>query len=238
MCNLYSMTTNQGAFVPDRRRPDRQSLADAGRLSRLHRAQSCAMVAQRVSWPWHGGACRHRPGFSKAESPTRASPMCATRLRRTGAGGLGVESRCLVPFTSLAEPDHGTFKGRAPVWFALDESRPLACFAGIGARWTSVRKVREGEMTNDIFAFVTTEPNAETGILLARADFLALATNRVRTATFTALNTGSEPRSWRNKHQPQPAFRAGPSRSYRPLWPPLTPCRSSRERRCPKPPFR
>jgi putative SOS response-associated peptidase YedK len=46
-------------------------------------------------------------------------------------GWLGVECRCLVPFNNFAEPDNGTFGGRAPVWFAFDESRPLACFAGI-----------------------------------------------------------------------------------------------------------
>jgi putative SOS response-associated peptidase YedK len=34
---------------------------------------------------------------------------------------------------------------RPPVWFALDESRPLAFFAGIWTRWLSVRKVKEGE---------------------------------------------------------------------------------------------
>ncbi len=74
---------------------------------------------------------------------------------------LGVESRSLVPFNSFAEPDNGTFGGRAPVWFAFDETRPLACFAGIWTRWTSVRKVREGETANDIFAFLTINPNAE-----------------------------------------------------------------------------
>jgi putative SOS response-associated peptidase YedK len=26
------------------------------------------------------------------------------------------------------------------IWFALDETRPLACFAGIWTNWTSVRK--------------------------------------------------------------------------------------------------
>jgi putative SOS response-associated peptidase YedK len=74
---------------------------------------------------------------------------------------LGVESRCLVPFNSFAEPDNGTFGGRTPVWFAFDEARPLACFAGIWTRWTSVRKMREGETTNDIFAFLTINPNVE-----------------------------------------------------------------------------
>ena len=49
------------------------------------------------------------------------------------------------------------------IWFAFDESRPLAFFAEIPTRWTSVRKVREGETTNDVFGFLTTEPNAEVG---------------------------------------------------------------------------
>ena len=74
---------------------------------------------------------------------------------------LNVESRCLIPITSFAEPDNGTFGGRAPVWFALDELRPLTCFAGLWTRWTSVRKVREGETTNDLYAFLTINPNAE-----------------------------------------------------------------------------
>jgi putative SOS response-associated peptidase YedK len=33
-------------------------------------------------------------------------------------------------------------------------------FAGIWTRRTSVRKVKEGQTTNDLFAFLTTEPNA------------------------------------------------------------------------------
>jgi putative SOS response-associated peptidase YedK len=43
---------------------------------------------------------------------------------------------------------------------AFDESRPLAFFAGIWTRWKSVRNVKEGETENDLFAFLTTEPNA------------------------------------------------------------------------------
>ncbi len=73
---------------------------------------------------------------------------------------IGVESRCVVPFTSFAENELQPDGSRPPVWFALDESRPLAFFAGIWTRWTSVRKVKEGETTNDLFAFLTTEPNA------------------------------------------------------------------------------
>ncbi|MCS0502240.1 SOS response-associated peptidase [Ancylobacter mangrovi] len=84
-----------------------------------------------------------------------------TNIRNVGSPHwrrwLGPAHRCLVPFTSFSE--------NAPVthevtWFALDETRPLAFFAGLWTNWTSVRKVKEGEVTADIFAFLTTEPNA------------------------------------------------------------------------------
>ena len=72
---------------------------------------------------------------------------------------LGPENRCIVPFTSFSENEVLPNGSRPPVWFALDETRPLAFFAGIWTTWTSVRKIKEGETTNDLFAFLTTEPN-------------------------------------------------------------------------------
>nr|WP_303651410.1 SOS response-associated peptidase family protein [Asticcacaulis currens] len=74
---------------------------------------------------------------------------------------MGVENRCLVPFTSFAEPDQagGT---KANHWFAFGEDRPLAFFAGVYVPdWTSVRKLKEGEVTTDLYGFLTTEPNSE-----------------------------------------------------------------------------
>jgi putative SOS response-associated peptidase YedK len=44
---------------------------------------------------------------------------------------LGVESRCVVPFTSFSENEQLPDGSRPSVWFALDESRPVAFFAGI-----------------------------------------------------------------------------------------------------------
>ncbi len=73
---------------------------------------------------------------------------------------LGPANRCVVPFTSFSEYETGPDGKKTPVWFALDESRPLAAFAGIWTNWTSVRKAKEGEVTTDVFAFLTTEPNA------------------------------------------------------------------------------
>jgi putative SOS response-associated peptidase YedK len=71
------------------------------------------------------------------------------------------ESRCLVPFTSFSENELTPGGSKQPIWFAFDRDRPLAFFAGIWTRWTSIRKVREGEVTADLFGFLTTEPNAE-----------------------------------------------------------------------------
>jgi putative SOS response-associated peptidase YedK len=89
---------------------------------------------------------------------------------------LGVESRCVVPFTSFSENEKLPNGSRPPIWFALSEDRPLAFFAGIWTRWTSVRKVKEGETTNDIFAFLTTEPNALVGTYHPKAMPVILTT--------------------------------------------------------------
>jgi len=86
---------------------------------------------------------------------------------------LGAEHRCVVPFNSFSEFNKAE---GGDIWFALDETRPLACFAGIWTNRTSVRKVKEGETTNDIFAFLTTEPNAEVGAIHPKAMPVILTT--------------------------------------------------------------
>jgi putative SOS response-associated peptidase YedK len=82
---------------------------------------------------------------------------------------LGVQNRCIVPFTSFSENEVMPDGTRPPVWFAFDDSRPLAFFAGIWTHWRSVRKVKEGETENDIFAFLTTDANAEVGAIHPKA---------------------------------------------------------------------
>jgi hypothetical protein len=54
---------------------------------------------------------------------------------------LGIEHRCVVPFTSFSENEPLADGSKPPVWFALDEARPLARFAGISTP-TSIRKVK------------------------------------------------------------------------------------------------
>ena len=90
---------------------------------------------------------------------------------------LGVESRCVVPFTSFSENEVLADGSRPPVWFAFSEKRPLAFFAGIWTpQWKSVRKVKEGETTDDLFAFLTTEPNKEVAAIHPKAMPVILTT--------------------------------------------------------------
>lgn len=82
---------------------------------------------------------------------------------------LGPANRCLVPLTSFSEPDQvgGSLK---PVWFALDEGRPLTFFAGIWTpSWTSVRKIKTGEETIPLYGFLTTDANADVGAYHSKA---------------------------------------------------------------------
>lgn len=76
----------------------------------------------------------------------------------------GIEHRCLVPVTSFAEPDPVSQEdgGSVPnAWFARDEEKSLMFFAGIHVpQWKSVRKVKDGLTTDDLYGFLTTDPNA------------------------------------------------------------------------------
>ena len=72
------------------------------------------------------------------------------------------ERRCLVPASSYCEPN-----GEKPakwVWFALksDEERPLFAFPGIWRRWKGPIKKDGPTIELDVYAFMTTEPNALT----------------------------------------------------------------------------
>ena len=86
---------------------------------------------------------------------------------------LGPENRCVVPMSSFSEFNRDA---GGDIWFVLDESRPLLCFAGMWTNWTSVRKVREGEVTADLFGFLTTVPNAEVGAVHPKAMPVILTT--------------------------------------------------------------
>jgi putative SOS response-associated peptidase YedK len=165
MCNLFAVTRGQQAI----RELSRAMLDRTGNLSPLPGIFPDYSAPIVRSQPEGRELAMARWG---TPSPVfalkgRNSDPSVTNVRNVASPHwrcwLGIESRCLVPFTSFSENEVLPNGSRPPIWFAFDESRPLAFFAGIWTRWTSVRKVKEGETTNDVFAFLTTEPNKLVG---------------------------------------------------------------------------
>jgi putative SOS response-associated peptidase YedK len=67
--------------------------------------------------------------------------------------------------SQFSEPHHLT---KTTVWFELHDDRP-AFFAGLWTRATAIRKIKEGQVTDDFFAFLTCEPNAQVGAVHPKA---------------------------------------------------------------------
>ena len=104
----------------------------------------------------------HR-GLAQYLKPASASSTCRAFWRRS----LGPELRCLVLLERLAE--HRPGKGAGNAWFRLIDDRP-AFFAGILVRdWTNIRKLKDGETTDDLYAFLTCEPNGVVGRIHPKA---------------------------------------------------------------------
>ena len=171
MCNLYSNTTSQeamrqlfaglveiadiagnvqpGEYYPDQLAPIMRR-ADAGGGVELAKARWGMPTP-----PMFLKTARD-PGVTNIRNPS--SP----HWRRW----LSPRNRCLVPLTAFAEPRG---KGLGNAWFAPADGGP-AFFAGIETRrWTSTRKVKDGETTDDLFAFLTTAPNAEVAAVHPKA---------------------------------------------------------------------
>jgi len=170
MCNLYSQTKGQQAII-DFVRATRDRTGNLPPLPGIFPDYAAPIV-------------RNADGERELVMARwgMPSPLFLLKGRTTDPGVTNVRNvssphwrrwtgeahRCVVPFTSFSEYD--TIDGKkVPVWFALDESRPLACFAGIWTQWTSTRKKSEGEVTADIFGFLTCEPNAEVGAVHPKA---------------------------------------------------------------------
>lgn len=165
MCNLYSMMSNQEAI-----RAFSNFLKISTNAGNL--AQQDSIFAN--GW---GPIVRNTPqgrelAVSRWGMPSNPDNLGSknydsgvTNVRHTIAPHwqrwLGIENRCVVPATSFSEPDQKS-GSKILHWFAFDEDRPLFFFAGIWIpQWTSCRKVKDGETTDDLFAFLTTFPNTE-----------------------------------------------------------------------------
>lgn len=189
MCNLYSVVTNQAAI---------RQLAMT-----LHDGLGNMQPQPGVFPDYAAPVVRNTPNGRELAMARWGLPSPAfvlqgrkvdpgvTNVRNTSSAHwrrwLGPEHRCLVPFTSFSEPEPQPDGKRPPAWFALGEDRPLAFFAGIWIpAWTSVRKMKEGEVTADLFAFLTCEPNAEVGAIHPKAMPVILTEEHERETWMTA----------------------------------------------------
>ena len=178
MCNLYSLTKGQAAILQmTRAMVDRTGNMQP--LPGIYPDYQAPIVRNGTEGRELSYARWGMPSPSFALKGRKTDPG-VTNIRNTASPHwrrwLGPEHRCLVPFTSFAEMETLAGGTKSPAWFAFDEARPLAFFAGLWARWTSVRKLKEGETTNDLFGFLTTEANREVAAIHPKAMQVILTT--------------------------------------------------------------
>jgi putative SOS response-associated peptidase YedK len=172
MCNLYSVTKGQQA-IRDAARAMRDSAGNLPLLSGVFADMAAPVVRVAADGVRELGRARWGMPSPAFALQGRKVDRGITNIRNTASPHwrrwLAPASRCLVPFTSFSESAPGAGGKPEPVWFALSADRPLGFFAGIWTRWTSTRKLSEGEITCDLFGFLTTEPNAEVGAVHPKA---------------------------------------------------------------------
>ena len=189
MCNLYNVTTNQEAIrqltramidnignlepeldlYPDQMGPIVRNTPAGRELAKVRWGLPSSQKAQLDAATKRADKLRAKGKEVNFEELLRMEPDGGTtNVRNTSskhwARWLGVENRCVVPFTRFAEPDPASKVegGRTPnAWFAGSADEPLMFFAGLWVpQWRSVRKIKEGEITVDLYGFLTTEPNS------------------------------------------------------------------------------
>ena len=181
MCNLYSMTSTQQAIIdlvkaildrtgnlpslpgifPDYPAPIVRNTAEGREFTMARWGMPSSQAAMLDAAGKRAAKLAAKGKAVDFKELLRLEPDKGTTNIRNLASRhwkpwLVPEHRCLVPFTSFSENARVTHE---VTWFALDESRPLAFFAGLWTNWTSVRKVKDGPVNADLFGFLTTEPN-------------------------------------------------------------------------------
>lgn len=174
MCNLYSMTRSQEAM---------RRLFGIGRDSTGNLPAMPAIFPDQMAPVIIAGQDGERAlGLMRwgLPGPAQYGGLPVTNVRNTASPYwrplLGTARRCLVPFTAFCEYAD-TKPRKMPVWFALDEDRPLACFAGIWTSWEGTRGPKAATVTgrHHLFGFLTTEANALVGIVHPKAMPVVLA---------------------------------------------------------------
>ncbi len=161
MCNLYSVTKGQQAI----REFTRAATDTTGNLPSLPGIFPDMMAPV---------VCNGADDLSNREltmmrwgmpGPPQFGGAPITNIRNIASphwrAWLGPNNRCLVSATSFCEWED-TKPKKTPVWFALDESRPLFAFAGIWTTWHGRRGTKADPVDGQhrLFGFLTTEANA------------------------------------------------------------------------------
>lgn len=201
MCNLYSMTRNLEAIR---------------RLFRIGHSRACAVESLAAIFPGHMAPVVRPASDGERELVPMGwgfvlpQPGKATR-RVTNARDDKIdgrfwsssfrERRCLVPVSSYCEPTETTPADW--VWFTLngEEPRPLFAFAGIWRRHCGPIKRDGPSVELDVFAFLTTEPNALTASINHERMPVLLGTSEEQDAWLQG--TESEARSLIRPHPPE-----------------------------------
>ena len=197
MCNLYAIMRDRAAIASAFRssairdwsnnQPPMRGVYPDYPAPIIHKAEDGSWAMRDVRWGMPSSSKALFDAATKRADKARAKGKAVdfadmlrmepdkgtTNVRNTDSRHwkpwLGPANRCLVPFTSFSEPDQvgGSLQ---PIWFSRDESRPLAFFAGIWtADHTCVRKIKEGEVTCDLYGFLTTDANAEVATYHSKA---------------------------------------------------------------------
>jgi putative SOS response-associated peptidase YedK len=160
MCNLYSMTRNREAIL---------------RLFRVAHNRAGSYEPQSAIFPgYQAPVVRKAPdgerelvvlnwGFvllQKDRVPRRVTNVRDDKILTSKFWRPSFEQRrCLVPASSYYEP-----KGKKPAtwhWFSIngDDARPVFAFPGVWTRYRGPLKKNGETVGQEVFAFMTTEPN-------------------------------------------------------------------------------
>ncbi|WJR81041.1 SOS response-associated peptidase [Bradyrhizobium sp. NP1] len=184
MCNLYSITTNPAAIAALFRRMNRY----VGNLEPMpgvfpdylapvvRNAEGDTLEIMKMRWGMP--APPDRPGAPITNIRNTSWKYWHDRLAEP-------QQRCLVPANSFAEyapePNPET-KKKDVVWFALDDSRPLFCFAGIWTEFRGDRGTKSMPIPGPhlVCGFLTTSPNAVVEPIHSKAMPVILTTEKER----------------------------------------------------------
>jgi putative SOS response-associated peptidase YedK len=162
MCNLYSMTRNREAIL---------------RLFRVCHNRTAAYEPRDAIFPsYQAPVVRKAPdgerelavlnwGFvllQKDRAPKRVTNIRDDKAQTKFWKPSFEQRRCLVPASSYCEPKARSLQRGTGFSINGDDARPVFAFPGVWTRYKGPLKKNGDTVEQEVFAFMTTEPNALT----------------------------------------------------------------------------